>query len=158
MSHLFAAARDPRMLRAAVIVTAERSAPSSLTLTLAPGKVGHAFPTGDLFRRLVVSAEAVGDEWTVVGEASRALHRRFELAEVGPGVVVRHRIGDDRVGVGPPEAIRLELGEEARGRALAWRVEYQRVEHPLGADESSAVVAESVIVAEGVVPAQEVDP
>ncbi len=157
-SHLFAASRDPALLRAAVRVTTERPTASSLVVTLEPGRVGHAFPTGDLFRRLIVSAEALGDDWTVIGEASRSLHRRFAWREVAPGQAVRHMVGDDRVGVGPPVPLGFELGEAARGRAIAWRVEYQRVEHPVAADDSDAVVAESIVVAEGLVPARESDP
>jgi hypothetical protein len=152
-SHLFGMGPDRAMLRAALGVRARRTAPSRVTLVLTLGEVGHAFPTGDLFRRLVVSAEAVGADWFVLGEASRALHRRFELREATPGHSVRHVVADDRVGVGPPEPVELDLGDRARGRAIAWRVEYQRVEHPVGKDESAAVVADSVVVAEGTVPA-----
>jgi hypothetical protein len=38
------------------------------------------------------------------------------------------------------------------GARIAWRVEYQRVEHPVGVDDADAVVAESIVVAEGQVP------
>jgi hypothetical protein len=151
-SHSFAAHADLAMLRSAVRVSVERASPSQVIVTLAPSAVGHAFPTGDLFRRLVVSAEAVDDDWLVLGEASRSLHRRFEMREIAPGQLGRHLVGDDRVGVQPENRLRLELGERAPGRAIAWRVEYQRVEHPVGSDESNAVVADSVIVAEGVIP------
>jgi hypothetical protein len=157
-SHLFGPGTDHAMLRAAVTVRARRTSPSRVTLLLTPGQVGHAFPTGDLFRRLVVSVEAVGEDWFVLGEASRALRRRFEMRETEPGRMVRHLVGDDRVGVGRPEPLELDVGDRARGRPIAWRVEYQRVEHPLGADESGAVVADSVVVAEGLVPASEGSP
>jgi hypothetical protein len=157
-SHGFAAARDLPTLRAALTVTAARTSPSRVTITLAPGQVGHAIPTGDLFRRLVVSAEAVGDDWTVVSEASRALHRHFAFGPAAEGHVVRELVGDDRVGVGPSRPVDLDFGDAARGLAVAWRVEYQRVEHPLGADESDVVVADSVVVAEGVIPSMEGQP
>jgi cytochrome c554/c'-like protein len=152
-SHLFGLGPDHAMLRAAVSVRAVRTSPSRVTLLLTPGEVGHAFPTGDLFRRLVVSAEAVGEDWFVLGEASRALRRRFEMRETVPGQTVRHLVGDDRVGAGRTEPLELDVGERARGRPIAWRVEYQRVEHPLGKDESAAVVADSIVVADGLVPA-----
>jgi hypothetical protein len=147
-SHAFAASRDPAMLRSAVNVRATRG-PTKVRLHLAPGAAGHAFPTGDLFRRLVVVAEAVGDDWAVSGEASRALERRFKMSAVSPGHVGRVLVGDDRVGPRDAQDVELELGDAARGRTIAWRVEYQRVEHPLGADDSAAVVAESTVVAEG---------
>jgi hypothetical protein len=149
-SHAFAASRDPAMLRSAVVASAARRG-SKVAIHLAPGAAGHAFPTGDLFRRLVITAEAVGDDWAVNGEASRALHRRFKMAATSPGHVGRVLVGDDRVGTGPlgAQEVELDLGGAARGRTIAWRVEYQRVEHPLGADEETAAVAESIVVAEG---------
>jgi Cytochrome c554 and c-prime len=153
-SHAFAASRDPAMLRSAVDARAERDA-TTLRLRLSPRHAGHAFPTGDLFRRLVVSAEAVGDDWSVTSEASRALHRRFAMRAIAHGHVGRVLVGDDRVGPSRSQDVELDLGAAARGRSIAWRVEYQRVEHPLGADESGAVVAESIVVAEGVLPAQQ---
>jgi Cytochrome c554 and c-prime len=152
-SHLFGLGTDHSMLRAAVDVSVRRTSPSRVTLLLTPAQVGHAFPTGDLFRRLVVSAEAMGDDWFVVSETSRALSRRFEMRDSGTGQSLRHLISDDRVGVAPSETLELDLGDAARGRPIAWRVEYQRVEHPVGKDDSRAVVAESVVVAEGLAPA-----
>ena len=153
-SHVFAASRDPAMLRAAVTARAERTAPTRISITLTPAGVGHAFPTGDLFRRLVVSAEAVGDDWAVVGEGSRPLNRRFRLTQLAPGYLGRVLVGDDRVGVGPTSVVELDLGDAARGRTLAWRVEYQRVEHPVGTDESGgSVVADTTLITSGVLPA-----
>jgi hypothetical protein len=46
----------------------------------------------------------------------------------------------------------LDLGPLARGRAIAWRVAYQRVESP-GGDTDAAVVASEIEVTAGVVPA-----
>lgn len=152
-SHLFGASRDLARLRSAVRVRGERVSPSSVRLTLTSGRVGHAFPTGDLFRRLVVSAEAVGDDWFVVSEASRQLRRRFEVRPMASGHFGRHVVADDRVGVDASTPVTLDLGEQARGRAIAWRVEYQRVEHPLGGDGSEAVLAGSAVVAEGFIAA-----
>jgi len=152
-SHVFAASRDTSTLRAAVRVRSERLSPSTVKLTLTPGDVGHAFPTGDLFRRLVVVAEAIGDDWTVIGEDSRELRRRFEVRTMASGHLGRHMVGDDRVGVGAATPVTLDLGEQARGRAIAWRLEYQRVEHPLGGDGSAAVLAGSTVVTQGLIPA-----
>ena len=157
-SHAFGASRDLTMLRAAVNVTAQRAGASRVTFALAPGRVGHAFPTGDLFRRVLVSVEVVDDDWIVWSEASRALQRSFEMRRVAPGFVARHMVEDSRVGIAEAKPIVLNLGEAARGRAVAWRVEYQRVEHPLGVDGSGTVIADSVVIAEGLLPATEVEP
>lgn len=63
-SYGFAATRDPDFLRQAA--RAVRDGATTLVLPLAPGAVGHAFPTGDLFRRL----ELVPDDERDVVEAS----------------------------------------------------------------------------------------
>jgi Cytochrome c554 and c-prime len=152
-SHRFDA-RTPEVLRSALVASARRTGPRSLAVSLAPGSVGHAFPTGDLFRRLRLSAEAIGDDWTVMSEASRAMSRHFRWRDVGDGHVVREQVGDDRVGAGQTRTVELDIGVAGEGRPLAWRVEYQRVEHPAGGDDADAVVAESVVVASGLLAAE----
>jgi hypothetical protein len=57
--HGFAVVGRPEMLRAAVSISATRPEPGRVVLELSPNLVGHAFPTGDLFRRLVVELHAV---------------------------------------------------------------------------------------------------
>jgi hypothetical protein len=149
-SHRFDAWADLALLRGAVSVTARRTSASRVHVDLAAGKVGHAMPTGDLFRRLLVTAEVIGADWAVLGEASQSLHRRFEMQKLASGGTVRHMVDDDRVGArtGPID-LELELGASAAGHPIAWRVEYQRVEHPVGEDDGAAVVADSVVIAEG---------
>jgi hypothetical protein len=56
---------------------------------------------------------------------------------------------DDRV-CDVLRTVDLDLGPLARGRAIAWRVAYQRVESP-GGDTDAAVVAGEIAVAAGVV-------
>ncbi len=127
-SHAFPASRDPAMLRAAAHISARRVSASALEVTIAPGRVGHAMPTGDLFRRLLVRAQAVDDDHLVVSEASTALGRRFLNASV--------EIADDRVGrvakPREPTRVRLELGAVAMGKRWTWSVRYQRVAFPRG--------------------------
>jgi Cytochrome c554 and c-prime len=149
-SHLFESWRDLALLRGAVHVTAQRTSTSRVHVALSPARVGHAMPTGDLFRRLRVTAEVIGDDWAVLAEASQSLHRRFEMQKLAAGGTVRHMVDDDRVGsrTGPID-LELELGAGAAGHPIAWRVEYQRVEHPVGDDDGDAVVADSVVIAEG---------
>ncbi|HVH97880.1 MAG TPA: multiheme c-type cytochrome, partial [Enhygromyxa sp.] len=56
--HAFGSTRDDEAMRRAVSITARRDG-DALVLTLTPIGVGHAFPTGDLFRRLELHAELV---------------------------------------------------------------------------------------------------
>lgn len=145
--HGFAASRDPEVLRRALTVTASREG-STVRLVLRPGWVGHAMPTGDLFRRLLVEAEVAGDDWQVLAADARALGRSF-AAEGGRRVPV----ADARVGAAGPEPVEvaLELGDAAEGRTIRWRLLYERVSFvdDLGAAEVEArtTVAEGALTA-----------
>lgn len=52
--HSFRASRDIAFLQNALDVRAERTAGGDASFTLTAKNIGHAFPTGDLFRRLVL--------------------------------------------------------------------------------------------------------
>jgi hypothetical protein len=125
-SHTFAEVRDADWLRASLTATAERSAEDTLRITLTQTRPGHAFPTGDLFRRLEVGYQLSGDDGEVLGRETRHLARHFELV---PGQVGRQLTRDDRL-EGTPETITLELPPRAglpSATRLAWWVTYQRV-------------------------------
>jgi len=119
--------------------------------------VGHAFPTGDLFRRLGVFVEVVGgDPARAVGDDSaRTLGARRYLTRhyrpLGAAGIPAPAVLDDRLGVDgqPRAAVELDLGAAAARWPLIWRVAYQRVEHPAGASEDSAVVESEVVLATG---------
>jgi hypothetical protein len=113
--HRFGASRDEAFVRSAVTVRATRRSPGTIEVVLAPAYVGHAFPTGDLFRRVRVS----------VGSTSRYLARHYAYRQEIPGVVVRSEIGDDRVHGG--ERVIVFEGEPDKTRA---RVVYERADGP----------------------------
>ena len=80
------------------------------------------------------------------------LARRFRVVREGDAAR-KELASDDRV----CDATRtvdldLDLGPLARGRAIAWRVAYQRVESP-GGDTDAAVVADEIEISAGVAPA-----
>jgi hypothetical protein len=154
-SHAFVASRDPAHVRAAVSVRARRLDDTRVEVSLASRVEGHAFPTGDLFRRVEVLAEAVGPDEVLLASATRYLARHFPVAPIEPGGPRARTIGpDDRLGVAPI-AIVLDLGELARGRLVRWRVAYQRVAHPRSSDESAAALDGEVVLAEGQLPMSE---
>lgn len=156
-SHAFVASRDPGFVAQAVRVAARRDG-SQVVLRLAPGAVGHAFPTGDLFRRLVVVAEVV-EAGRQLRADRRVLARHFDR--------VRRELWDDRVGAaafaGPehrPSAgdpardgddivVTLELGPPAYDREIRWRVQYERVAFPAN-DRDDAEIEASMTIAGGV--------
>ena len=141
--HGFAVASDPAMLRRALVAHVTRTE-EAVAFDLTPGEVGHAFPTGDLFRRLVVVAEVIGDDYQLVAHAEHALARRFRFEAGANGGKVQHEIADDRIQ--GPKHVDLRIGPLARGRDVRWRIEWQRVQSMHGED---AEIADTVVVAEG---------
>jgi hypothetical protein len=145
-SHTFAASRDPAMLARAAHITAERDGPSSVRITLAPAEAGHAFPTGDLFRRIEVLAQIDGPDHMVLGSDVQYLGRHFERRGAGSG---RRLVRDDRL-FGAPVTVTLSLGPDAAGRPIAYRVAYQRIEHPVGTGDEAAVLEGETVLAQGI--------
>ena len=147
-SHAFAASRDAKMLRGAVAVDAQRAG-DRITVTLTPNNIGHAFPTGDLFRRVEVLLEAVGEEYNVVAGATEHLARHFRVGRGPDGRLRKELALDNRVN-GGPKRLTFDLGADARGWPVHYRVAYQRVQHPITADASHVVVEGEVVLAEGI--------
>ena len=127
--HRFAAARDEAFVKSAVTVRATRTSPSTIEVTLAPAAVGHAFPTGDLFRRVRITA----------GGKQRFLARHFANRQELPGVVVRAEVGDDRVLAGERSVVLDVPPEKTRVRVV-----YERAEGPSDATTSRARVAGAI--------------
>ncbi|MDI1475230.1 multiheme c-type cytochrome [Polyangium sp. y55x31] len=148
-SHRFPASRDPALLRAAARITATRPSAGTVEVHIEPRALGHAFPTGDLFRRLAVRAEAVGAEQSVLSEDVRYLSRRFGRGKGRDGRSIKVLTGDDRVMPGAPSVVTLSLGENADGAPIHWQVAYERVEHPIEENSDQAVVEGEVVLAEG---------
>ena len=148
-SHGFEVASDPAMLRRALVAQVTRT-DESVVFELAPGEVGHAFPTGDLFRRLVLTAEVVGEDYQLVAHAVRALARHFRFEAGAHGGKFQRELSDDRV-QGGPQQVEIRIGPQARGQAIRWRIEWQRVQ---SMHEEHAVIADTVVVAEGRLPPQ----
>jgi len=132
-SHVFAASRDPALLQRSLRVEATRE-PGVVVLRLVPAAVGHAVPTGDLFRRLLVEAGATDAAGIVVGHDARALGRRFERRHESSLRTVQVEVADDRPGAPASReadgasVVSLDLGPEADAYPVRWRVVHQRVE------------------------------
>ena len=141
--HDASASRDPALLRRSLLASARLLGPGSLEVTLKTRGVGHAMPTGDMFRRLVVRAEALDGANDVVSRAERVLARRFELRPDGP-----RETGDDRPSgaAGAEVVVGLDLGEVAPNARVRWRVDYERV---VNGFKSPATVAASLTLAGG---------
>lgn len=145
-SHAFLGGHDAALVKSAVDVSARRS-DDGVRVTLTPRELGHAFPTGDLFRRLEVSAEAIGPEWQVVARARRYLTRHWERQPSPFGLLLRHAVEDDRP-LGNEAVIDLPLSG-GEGLPIAWRVAYQRVEHPRSDNEQDSNIEGEIELGSG---------
>jgi len=160
--HRFRASRDPEFLRRALTVSAQRG-PGVVRFTLRSQGVGHAFPTGDLFRRLEVGVEVVADDYRVLQRSTALLTRHFKPDGAG-SFVHRALLRDTRIGPtalpgaggdhGPVGERQVELPVTAPGpdaRGIAWWVSYQRVAFPRAGDQAAEIEAD-IILASGLLP------
>lgn len=144
-SHRFRVQGDQDLLRSALSVSAQSAEERSLVLALRTNKVGHAVPTGDMFRRLEVRARIDG------GPRARpvVLARRFRMTptERGPA---RLQVGDDRLPAnGEAREVVLRFSEDIAGREVIWQVAYQRMDAGMAELFGIDPEKDEVIVAEG---------
>ncbi len=119
--HRFAASRDPSTLRRAVPAPTVRIDGGAFEVRLAPGAVGHAVPTGDLFRSLVVRA-FVEDSRGISDAREVRLERSWAPAR-SPGSSPAE-LADTRL-TGARE-ITFPLDDPSRVRRVFWSVIYER--------------------------------
>jgi hypothetical protein len=152
--HGFHVVGEPKMLAAAALITAARERDEQgralVRVTLEPRVHGHAFPTGDLFRRLVVRVDAE----LPACRQERYLARRFGLERLGDGSVIKVEVADERVGLRfTPKLVELALPLECATQALEVSVVYQRViDTPIGAEHAAVVWDQTVIASERLEP------
>lgn len=147
-SHSFASTRDPGSHRRAVVARAERAGETTLRIRLEARGVGHAYPTGDLFRRVTVEAEVAGPDFQRIAHAERFLARHFTTGRDLRELPIRIEVRDDRIGA-EPTVVDLDLGPRAAGQPITWRVSLDRVLHMSDQREADAVVPERVLLAFG---------
>lgn len=152
-AHAFASSRDDDALRRALQVESWREG-DELVVILTPHEVGHALPTGDLFRRLALQATWLDTEGHTVASKTRYLDRGFaplHHADGRPNLAARREPSDDRVH--GPTTIRLapprEAGELDAGLELEWALDYQRVDDRNHREPSRSTIASEVRIAEG---------
>lgn len=92
-----------------------------LRLTLRARHVGHAVPTGDVFRQLVVRAEVHGETRSV------ALQRYFAVRHVD-GDLRMGEIDDTRVLPGRARVVTLRFPAAARAEPIQWSIAHARLD------------------------------
>jgi hypothetical protein len=147
-SHDFRVLGDTERLRSALTARASRGVGDDhlVSLSIAAARVGHAFPTGDMFRRLEVRARAVDERGDVVATALPVvLARRF-----GKNRSERIQIGDDRLPAsGEARVVDLLFAEPVTAREVRWTIVYQRMDTSMAAAFGVDANADEVVVAQG---------
>ena len=122
--HTFRVQGDRAMLARAVRVTSATLEDGKLTLSLAPGEIGHAFPTGDVFRRAEVRVTPIDEAGAPLGpEVTQVLARTFGHVQAPNGGLSRvvradTRIVDNRL---------LKLSLSPRARRARFQIVWQRL-------------------------------
>lgn len=150
-SHGFHASRDSAWMQSVVDVQATRPRGDKLVITLELDKaaIGHALPTGDLFRRIAV--EAISTRKQVRPTTKRRILARHWAPRTGGQPSEYTVVADDRLGVGDnPRVVHLSLEPEDEALPVRWKVRYERVEAMLLGATDEGMVVGGVLLAEGV--------
>jgi hypothetical protein len=136
------------MLGQAVVVKEAELAKGEVRLTIAPGSVGHAFPTGDLYRRAEVRAVPVDPAGHVLAPgSSEALERTFTTKRFGHDATLRVQRSDTRL-AGPRT---LVLPVPRSTRRARWQIVWQRLPPWLAERLGMTMADHETVVLEGVV-------
>ncbi|MEZ4371524.1 MAG: hypothetical protein R3B07_11895 [Polyangiaceae bacterium] len=144
--HGFEQVRDPAWLRKRLKVEARRTAWRSLEIELSQTNPAHAFPTGDLFRRLEVGAELVDEQGSVVTHDVTYMRREFRAPSSGVG---REQVADERL-FNDPRTLELDVAcDSSRRGHLRWWVSLQRVTFEGDTDRTRTEIDSESRIAEG---------
>lgn len=153
-SHRFPGGGDLSLLASAVRVEGTARATERETVvsvTVSPGRIGHSFPTGDLFRRAELKVWLDGDEaHAQVVAMAREFRPELERDPHGRVVFVRRQSLDTRVappGVGVPTP--TELRFTARAATVRWRLDHLLMPSPMAASQGFGEPRVRTTVTEG---------
>ena len=149
------------MIRRAAKVAATRVDAQTALITIEAGDVGHSFPTGDMFRRLELRAEAMDTSGVVIAQANPiVLARTFRDVPRDPTgrdfSMQRIAGSDSRIappdhdGAARPARISLKVTGAEPGSRIHWQVVYQRMSAPMAEAFQVSQVLDEIVVAEGV--------
>ncbi|MBX3204784.1 MAG: hypothetical protein KF764_06930 [Labilithrix sp.] len=144
-SHAFAASRDAAVLTRAVSVRADRDG-DRVRFVLEPEGVGHAFPTGDLFRRLTLTVMTEDAAGRRLATKRRYFGRVFGPVKSG-AEIVRREIADERLFA--RTEVTFALDPHAVPTTVRWQLDYERVAFSPTRQPEEAVVEGSITLARG---------
>lgn len=143
--HRFVAGHAPtEMIANAVHVSLVRASSTSTRVSIRVD-AGHAFPTGDMFRRARLQVFAEDARGTIIGDAERIFGRTWGGETTGPHAGRRKETSDTRIRGAHEETIAFDAtpGTIARVR---WSLVYERVIAMRG---PHVELASSDVIAEG---------
>lgn len=137
-NHRFPGGYDESLVKSALETTVSRDKQGLVHVALRPKNISHALPTGDLFRRLAITA--IPDDSTQKTKTT-FLARHFVRGRV------MQEARDDRV----LQDERVVDFDMPRG-PLTIRIRYERVGHFRGPDDTDADIESSVLLGEWRLP------
>jgi hypothetical protein len=126
-SHRFAASRDETVLRAALAVDPLRRTPNGIDVVMRSLGVGHAFPTGDLFRSLRVRLWSEDASGRVLSDDEASLTRVFRDDRGAAVSTEAVEVHDERIVPGEAKALHFAIVDVAHVARAHVRVTYDRV-------------------------------
>lgn len=146
--HDFRVFGDRDFMARAVVVNRAEIKNDALHLDLALGTIGHAFPTGDLYRRVDVRATALDRQGKNVGNpASQILRRTFGPAFEGPNKAVPIEREDGRLTGQKQLILPLPKGAKRARYEIVW----QRLPPEMAKKFGMNMSVHEMVVAEGIV-------
>ena len=153
-SHAFPGGSDRALLSEAVRVegSATRTARETVVrVAVLPGRIGHSFPTGDLFRRAELRVWADDDRAHAQTVAmARSFRTELERDPHGRPVFVRRESGDTRV---PPPGVGVitptELRLATRAHVVHWALDHMLMPSPMAASQGFGEARVRTTIAEG---------
>ncbi len=146
--HDFRVFGDREFMRRAVVVEGAKIQNDGLHLDLNLGTIGHAFPTGDLYRRVEVRATPVDSQGKTIGSPSvEVLNRIFGPAYAGPDQPIPREREDRRL-TGPKQFILPLPGGTKRAR---YEIVWQRLPPVMAQKFRMKMSEHEMVVGEGIV-------
>jgi hypothetical protein len=147
-SHAFTVQGDAHMLAQAVTVDAATLGVGEVHLAVSPGAIGHAFPTGDLLRRVEVRAAPIDAAGRALAAPSVVvLERTFGTERSGRDGFARVERSDTRLVA--PRALALPVPRWAR--RARWQIVWQRLPPSLALKLGMAMRDQELVIQEGIV-------
>ncbi|NUP11888.1 MAG: hypothetical protein HOW73_38060 [Polyangiaceae bacterium] len=151
--HDFAVLANPELIRRASSIRAEREGDHDVSLTFDANEIGHAFPTGDMFRRLEVRATATDRAGNVIEAKPVVLARRFSTHLAG-GMFSRIPKADTRLFLEGETSrkVSLAFSERIVGRTIRYQVIHRRMDDEMATLFDLAPSDNDILVAQGEIP------